>query len=253
MDIHQTKNSAAIGLLVAAIFLILNFIVYSRPAGDWWLPLLLLLLAALLWFVVGRPRAADGETQPVAAPAVRELLPSDVVETTPAIAASTPSAAVVEAAPVVVEAAASASEPAPVVGTVVEPVVAEAEPSASEPAPAVESVVAAYSAPTVESASEAPKPKSRSKKEKVTTIAADNLQRIEGIGPKMAKALNSAGITTFMQLADADEATLRVAIEAGGLRFAPSLPTWAKQAKYLADGDEVGFQTYVDSLTSGRA
>jgi predicted flap endonuclease-1-like 5' DNA nuclease len=249
MDIHQTKNTAAIGLLVVAIFLILNYIVYSRPAGDWWLPLLLLLLAALLWFVVGRPRAAaEVETSAVAAPVERELLPSDAAEAAPVIAASVPSAAVVEAPPVaepvVVEAAATSPEPAPVVETLVE----------AEPAPAVEPVVAAYSAPAAEPSSEVSKPKARSKKEKVTTIAAaDNLQRIEGIGPKMAKALNSAGIETFAQLADADEAKLRGAIEAGGLRFAPSLPTWAKQAKYLADGDEIGFQTYVDSLTAGRA
>lgn len=241
MDIHQTKNTAAISLLIVAIFLILNYIVYSRPAGDWWLPLLLLLIAGLLWFVVGRPRAAAAaDTPPAAAPAVREFLLTDTAaEATPVITASAPSAEVVE----VVEAA-------QIYEAAAESVVVEATPSAPEPAPAAESVVAAYSAPAAEPTADAPKAKSRSKK---AASAGDDLKRIEGIGPKMETALNNAGIVTFAQLAEADEAKLRAAIETGGLRFAPSLPTWAKQAQFLADGDESGFQTYVDSLTAGRA
>lgn len=71
--------------------------------------------------------------------------------------------------------------------------------------------------------------------------AADDLERIEGIGPQLANALYQAGIHTYAQLAAADETTLRAAIEARGLRFAPSLGTWARQAQLLVDGDEDGF------------
>ncbi|SCG62790.1 Predicted 5' DNA nuclease, flap endonuclease-1-like, helix-3-turn-helix (H3TH) domain [Micromonospora siamensis] len=63
---------------------------------------------------------------------------------------------------------------------------------------------------------------------------ADDFRRIQGVGPKMAAALQSAGIRTYGQLAALDEAALRETIRAAGLRAAPSLATWAQQAKLLA-------------------
>lgn len=80
----------------------------------------------------------------------------------------------------------------------------------------------------------------------------DDLTRIEGIGPKMSEALQAAGITTFEELATADEETLRSAIEAAGMRFSPSLSTWAVQAAYAARDDWDGLQTYQNSLVAGR-
>ncbi len=82
--------------------------------------------------------------------------------------------------------------------------------------------------------------------------ADDDLKRIEGIGPKMAAALNTGGIRTFRQLSETDEPTLRAAIRAAGLRFAPSLVTWARQARLLADGDEDGFNVLTKQLIAGR-
>gem|GEM_PF-1838314 len=84
------------------------------------------------------------------------------------------------------------------------------------------------------------------------TGAEDDLERIEGIGPRIASALRSAGVRSFRRLADADVPTLQAALEAAGLRFAPSLPTWSRQARFLADGDEVGFIKLTESLVSGR-
>ncbi len=84
------------------------------------------------------------------------------------------------------------------------------------------------------------------------TVAEDDLERIEGIGPRIASALRSAGVRSFRRLADADVPTLQAALEAAGLRFAPSLPTWSRQARFLADGDEVGFIKLTESLVSGR-
>ncbi|MDX2140490.1 MAG: helix-hairpin-helix domain-containing protein [Chloroflexota bacterium] len=83
--------------------------------------------------------------------------------------------------------------------------------------------------------------------------AGDDLTIIEGIGPKMAAALVAAGIDTFAQLAESSEGTIKAAIEQAGLRFAPSVPTWAKQAKFAADGDMDGLKAYQDTLTGGRA
>jgi len=80
----------------------------------------------------------------------------------------------------------------------------------------------------------------------------DDLTLIEGIGPKMSQALMAAGIDTFAKLAEADEDALRAAINAAGLKLAPSLKTWASQAKYAADGDMDGLKRYQDELVGGR-
>jgi predicted flap endonuclease-1-like 5' DNA nuclease len=82
--------------------------------------------------------------------------------------------------------------------------------------------------------------------------SSDDLERIEGIGPRIAGALRTAGIHTFAKLADSDVATLQAALEASGLRFAPSLPTWARQSRLLADGDEAGFHALTEQLVAGR-
>lgn len=80
----------------------------------------------------------------------------------------------------------------------------------------------------------------------------DDLTLIEGIGPKMSAALTAAGITTFAQLAEASEETLRGAISAAGMRFSPSLSTWPAQAAYAARGDMEGMRAFQQTLTSGR-
>ena len=79
----------------------------------------------------------------------------------------------------------------------------------------------------------------------------DDLEVIEGIGTAMAKALNADGIRTFDAVAGADQDRLRGAVERAGLKFAPSIPTWAKQAAYLAAGDQDGFKAYTDYLIAG--
>lgn len=68
----------------------------------------------------------------------------------------------------------------------------------------------------------------------------------------MSAALHAAGIHTFAALTAASEAQLRSAVEAAGLPFAPSIPTWAKQADFLAKGDVAGFTAYADHLVAGR-
>lgn len=80
----------------------------------------------------------------------------------------------------------------------------------------------------------------------------DDLLIIEGIGPKFNDALVKAGITTFARLAHASEKELHAAIEAAGMRFAPSIPTWSEQAEYAARGDWDGLKDYQERLTAGR-
>ncbi|BEL07061.1 hypothetical protein Q0Z83_052520 [Actinoplanes sichuanensis] len=80
----------------------------------------------------------------------------------------------------------------------------------------------------------------------------DELERIEGVGPAMANALRAAGIRTFEQLAESGDDTKRDAIRVAGLSFAPSLTTWSRQARLLADGDEVAFAELTARLIAGR-
>jgi large subunit ribosomal protein L4 len=111
---------------------------------------------------------------------------------------------------------------------------------------------------------EAPKPVAKVEAPKVEAVKAapveapaaastpDDLKRIEGIGPKINDALIAAGIDTFAKLEKASEDSLKAALETAGLRFAPSLGTWAEQSGFLVRGDEAGFKALTDSLTAGR-
>jgi predicted flap endonuclease-1-like 5' DNA nuclease len=80
----------------------------------------------------------------------------------------------------------------------------------------------------------------------------DDLTRIKGIGPKISAALQAAGLTTFAQLARANEASLKAALAAASLRSAPNLRSWTRQAAYLAKGDEKGFAAYIQKLSVGQ-
>jgi predicted flap endonuclease-1-like 5' DNA nuclease len=80
----------------------------------------------------------------------------------------------------------------------------------------------------------------------------DDLERIEGIGPRISASLQAAGIRTFARLAVASEERLRDALARAGLNVAPSLPTWSQQARFLAMGDEASFRHLVDQLIAGR-
>ncbi|PUB27161.1 helix-hairpin-helix protein [Promicromonospora sp. AC04] len=79
-----------------------------------------------------------------------------------------------------------------------------------------------------------------------------DLQRIEGIGPKIESALGAAGYATYAKIAGATETELREALAAGGITFAPSAVSWAEQAQFLADGDEDGLQEFQDYLIGGQ-
>jgi predicted flap endonuclease-1-like 5' DNA nuclease len=98
-------------------------------------------------------------------------------------------------------------------------------------------------APVVRAAPAAPAPQS---------TGPDDLKVVEGIGPKMEKALHAAGIDTFVKLSQATEADIHAAIEAAGMRFAPSVPTWSAQAEFAAHADWDGLATYQQNLTAGR-
>jgi predicted flap endonuclease-1-like 5' DNA nuclease len=83
--------------------------------------------------------------------------------------------------------------------------------------------------------------------------SADDLTRIEGIGPKMALKLGEAGLTTFAALAATPVERLEALIAAAGARFKLVRPqTWPEQAALLAAGDETGFAALTAQLKGGR-
>ncbi|MDH7486950.1 MAG: DUF4332 domain-containing protein [Anaerolineae bacterium] len=65
----------------------------------------------------------------------------------------------------------------------------------------------------------------------------DDLERIEGIGPRYAALLREAGITTFAELAASDEATLAAIIGAPAWRRV-DYAMWIEQARLAAAGEE---------------
>lgn len=79
----------------------------------------------------------------------------------------------------------------------------------------------------------------------------DDLEIIEGIGPKIAGLLKAAGITTFAQLAEADLDRVQEILRAANLRLADPT-TWAEQARLAAKGDWTALETLQDQLKGGR-
>ncbi len=82
---------------------------------------------------------------------------------------------------------------------------------------------------------------------------ADDLEKIEGIGPKVATLLHAAGITTFPGLAAAPVAKLKEILHAAGSRFAMMEPTtWPEQAALAAKGDWATLDKLQDELDGGK-
>lgn len=80
---------------------------------------------------------------------------------------------------------------------------------------------------------------------------ADDLARIEGIGPKVAEALSAAGIVTFAQLAESDAEDIQQIMKDAGLKMM-SPEGWIAQAKLAAAGEWKAFDKLQKELTAGR-
>ena len=82
---------------------------------------------------------------------------------------------------------------------------------------------------------------------------ADNLKRVEGIGPKIEKLLHAAGIKSFKKLASTSQKKLNSILVEAGPRFTSHSPaTWPQQARLAADGKWDKLQTLQDQLDGGR-
>ena len=82
--------------------------------------------------------------------------------------------------------------------------------------------------------------------------AADDLTKIEGVGPKIAGLLNDAGIHSYADLATQSvEALKEILTNAGGVYAAKNPSTWAKQAQMAADGQWDELKVWQDELDGG--
>ena len=82
---------------------------------------------------------------------------------------------------------------------------------------------------------------------------ADDLEIIEGIGPKIAELLRNAGIDTFAKLADATPEQIQPILDAAGPNFKLADPsTWSEQSALCAMNQWAALKALQDVLTAGR-
>lgn len=83
--------------------------------------------------------------------------------------------------------------------------------------------------------------------------AADDLSKVEGIGPKIAEVFQAAGITSFAELASAPVEKLKSILDAAGPQFAAHDPaTWPKQAELAAAGKWDELKAWQEELDGGK-
>jgi len=81
----------------------------------------------------------------------------------------------------------------------------------------------------------------------------DDLEIIEGIGPKIEELLNQQGILTFEQLAQTPAESIKEILNAAGPRFQIHDPTtWPEQASLARDGQWDELKKWQDELNKGR-
>jgi hypothetical protein len=81
---------------------------------------------------------------------------------------------------------------------------------------------------------------------------ADDLTRIEGIGPKISGLLQEAGISTFAQLATTSVERLEKIIADANLTALADPGTWPAQARLAAEGQWERLDALQEELKGGR-
>ena len=143
------------------------------------------------------------------------------------------------------------------VAAVAAPVKAKAVAAVVETPVAVEAVAAVVETPvTVEAvaAVEAPVEIEAVRAVETPAAKADDLKKIEGIGPKIEELFHNAGITTFAQLSETSVETMEAILAEAGPRFSTHNPgTWAQQAGLAAAGKWDELKAWQDELDGGKA
>jgi predicted flap endonuclease-1-like 5' DNA nuclease len=122
------------------------------------------------------------------------------------------------------------------------------------PAPKAAAVKAEAKPAAPKAAAKAAAPKTVAPKAAAAKAAvADDLTKIEGVGPKIAELLKAAGIVTFKDLSAAKATTVKGILDAAGKRFQMHDPaTWADQSKLAANGEWEKLAKLQDALKGGK-
>ena len=95
--------------------------------------------------------------------------------------------------------------------------------------------------------------KATPKKKTKEVDGADDLKKIEGIGPKISELLNAAGITSFKIMSETDVEKIKEVLNEAGSRYKMHNPTtWPQQAALAADGKWDELKKWQDGLDGGR-
>ncbi|WP_099370345.1 50S ribosomal protein L17 [Sphingobacterium sp. 1.A.5] len=90
-------------------------------------------------------------------------------------------------------------------------------------------------------------------KEAKADKAGDDLTIVEGIGPKIAEVLATAGIATYAELAKTDAEKVKEILTEAGSNFNTADPTtWAEQAQLAADGKFEELEKLKAELDGGK-
>lgn len=81
----------------------------------------------------------------------------------------------------------------------------------------------------------------------------DDMKIVEGIGPKIEELLNTAGITTWIALANTEVAKIKAILEEAGNRYKAHDPTtWPEQARLASNGEWDRLKKWQDELDGGK-
>lgn len=88
----------------------------------------------------------------------------------------------------------------------------------------------------------------------ISGLLSDNLQIVEGIGPKVESVLKAAGIATLSTLAKATPGRVKAILAAAGDEYRIHDPgTWGQQAAMAAQGKMTELRAWQDVLVGGKA
>ena len=120
-----------------------------------------------------------------------------------------------------------------------------------EAAPAKEAPAAKKETAPAAEKEAAPEEKAPAKKAAAKSTEADDLKKIEGIGPKIAEVLGEAGVTTFAGLAKMDRDAIKAILETVSTLKSKEPKTWPQQAALAADGKWDELKVLQDELMGG--
>jgi len=117
----------------------------------------------------------------------------------------------------------------------------------------VAEAAAAKETPAEETASEPVAEEAQAAPSEAPATEADDLTKVEGIGPKISEALGNAGVKTFAELAAKSVEEVKAILEEAGGALASKNPgTWPKQAEMAAAGQWDELKKWQDELDGGK-